>query len=166
MSLTMLMATPAPTPTVPASLSLAIALAVLATLEVADSVRSWPLSWSPGGPRPAFDMTICTGRDVGDRERERAGDADLAAAGARSRLGVERVLAVAAARLRMAAVSASPCEWMRTSVPTTAVFVILTRLIATAAPMFAVFALVALPFALTVESTSSDELRLTPPPVG
>ena len=162
-SLTMLMATPAPTPTVPAPSSLAIALAVLATLEVADSVRSPPLSWSPGGPRPAFDMTnalVVMSAIVSASEPAMPTFPPPAPEVA----SVSRVCVPSLPpELRMAATSDSPFERTSTSVPTIAWFMTVTRLIATAAPMFAVFALVALALAFAFESVSEDEPRLSPP---
>ena len=68
----------------------------------------------------------------------------------------------------MAAVSVSPCVEIRSLVPVLALFVIFTRLIAAAAPMLAIEFLsslgtVALPLAMTFESTSSEVLSVSNP---
>ena len=166
-SLTMLIATPAPTPTLVESVSFTIAFAVLDTLDVAESERSPPLSSSGGGPRLAFDRTNAPVLMSAIVRANAPATATLPPP-APAVASVSSVC-LPSPELRMAAFNPRPFDLRRTSMPTVAEFVILTRLIATAAPMFAVFALVALPFALTVESASSDELRFsalpTPPPV-
>jgi hypothetical protein len=66
---------------------------------------------------------------------------------------------------RITAASSSPLDAIRVSSPTVASFVTLTRLIATAAPMLAVVAFVALPSALAVESVSAEVLNFAEPVV-
>ena len=87
MSSTMLIAAPAPTPTVPASSSFAFAFVVLSTTDVAERVRSFACRLWPGGPRPRFEWISAFVLTSAMVERERAGDCDLAAAGAGGRVG-------------------------------------------------------------------------------
>ncbi len=168
MSSTMLMAAPAPTPTLLESLSLALALAVLLTADPAVRVRSPPLRLSPNeGAVVLTSALVSMSAMVSASEPATATLPPPAPA-------VDSVSSVSMPSpppvVRMTALSVRPSAETWVPTPVVAALVILTRLMATAAPMLAVFALVPLPLALTVESASSevfmaaapDVLRLTP----
>ena len=160
LSWTTLIAAPAPIPTVPASLSFAIALAVLSTDEVADRVRSLPDRLS--APTPVLWIWALVPMSAMVSAREPANPnlpLPAPAVASVSRLCLPSLppeLFIAAIRLRPGADTVVPT-------PVLAWLVTLTRLIATAAPMLALLASVALPDAMTLESVSSEELRLTDP---
>ena len=163
-SLTLLIAAPAPMPTVPASVSFAMAFAVLETDEVAVRERL-PVRASPGGPRVEFgpiSAFVSTSASVSASEPAMP-NLPLPAPAVDSVSKVFFPSEPPVVALGITALSARPLESITLLAPIVARFWILTRLIATAAPMLAELPPVALPFPFAVESASSVVPKLAAP---
>ena len=125
-------------PTVPDSSVFAFAFVVLTTTDAAESVRSFNSGCGPGGPRPALEWISAFVLTSAISSASEPAIATLPPPAPAVESVTKVCLPSAPPAFRIAAASSRPLDETSASVPTVASFVTFTRLIATAAPMFAV----------------------------